>query len=107
MPSTATRPTTKSSKAIGKKKLIPLGERVLVKVEKAPTMTPGGLHLPDSMQKKNPSIGEIVELGTDITSPDLYVGAIIYFQPYAGFEVPDMENHLVLKVEDILIVEGN
>lgn len=87
------------------KVLRPLGERVLIQVEKAPTTTPSGLHLPDSMQKK-PHMGKIVALGEGVKDLTLGIGSVVYFQPFAGFDVPGMDDHVVMKTEDLLIVEA-
>ena len=90
------------------KTIKPLGNRVLIKRSKAPT-TKGGILLPDSAQEK-PKEGTVVAVGPGKTDENgiketmqLKVGDLVLFSSYAGTEVKnDDEEMLILSEDDIL-----
>ncbi len=95
-------------------KIKPLGDRVLVRIEKQEKTTKSGLVIPDTAQEK-PQIGTVVAVGTGRmlengqTLPiEVKVNDKVIFSKYAGTEVKiDEVEHLLLSVDDILaVVEG-
>ena len=90
-------------------KIVPLGERVVVKRAEAESTTSGGIVLPDSARDK-PQRGEVIAVGdghvkNDGTKVPLTVkeGDRVIFSPYGGeeIEVGD-EKLLLLRESDIL-----
>lgn len=90
------------------KKIKPLGNRVLVQRSKAQT-TKGGILLPDSAQEK-PKEGVVVAVGPGKIDEQgrqetmqLKVGDRVLFSSYAGTEVKDEnEEMLILSEDDVL-----
>ncbi|GAB4149123.1 MAG: co-chaperone GroES [Planctomycetaceae bacterium] len=99
----------KSSKKAKKTKLVPLGDRVVLKRASAEQTTSGGIVLPDSAQDK-PQRGEVVAVGEgyvrqDGTKTPLTVkeGDHVIFNSYGGEEVSlGDEEYLLLRESDIL-----
>ena len=90
-------------------KVVPLGERVVVKRAEAESTTAGGIVLPDSAQDK-PQRGEVIAVGdghvkNDGTKVPLTVkeGDRVIFAAWGGeeIEVGD-EKYLLLRESDIL-----
>ena len=95
-------------------KIKPLGDRVLVRIEKQEKKTKSGLVIPDTAQEK-PQIGTVVAVGTGRILEngqklplEVKVNDKVIFSKYAGTEVKiDDVDHLLLSIDDILaIVEG-
>jgi chaperonin GroES len=90
------------------KKILPLGDRVLVKREKA-QKTKGAILLPDTAQEK-PKEGTVVSVGPGKvndqgqTEPmNIKVGDRVLFSAYSGTEIKiNDEDELILSKEDIL-----
>ena len=90
-------------------KLVPLGDRVVVKREEAEETTSGGIVLPDTAKDK-PQRGEVVAVGDghvkdDGTKVPLTVkeGDKIIFSSYAGDEITiGDEEYLLMRESDIL-----
>lgn len=90
------------------KTIKPLGNRVLIKRSKAPT-TKGGILLPDSAQEK-PKEGIVVAVGPgkidDNGSKEvmqLKIGDRVLFSSYAGTEIKnDDDEMLILSEDDVL-----
>jgi chaperonin GroES len=94
-------------------KLVPLGDRVVLKRAEAETKTAGGIVLPDSAKDK-PQRGDVVAVGeghvkSNGTKTPLTVrpGDHVIFSSYAGdeFKVGE-ETYLLLRESDILAVYG-
>ena len=91
-------------------KIKPLGNRVLIQRSKAP-VSKGGILLPDSAQEK-PKEGVVVAVGPGkaddqgkIEPMSLKVGDKVLFSSYAGTEVKnENEELLILSEDDILAV---
>ena len=82
----------------------PLGERVLVKLEKSETKSAGGIIIPDTAQEKT-QIGAVVEVGDDKDAIKVKAGQKVMYDKYAGTQVKiGGEEHLILKMADILAV---
>lgn len=92
-------------------KVIPLGDKVVVKRVEAEETTAGGIVLPDSARNQ-PAEGRIVSVGNGITLPDgsraalqVNEGDRVLFSSYAGSDVIiDGDELLVMSESDILAV---
>ncbi len=93
-----------------KKKISPMGNRILVEREDAKT-TKGGIILPESAQKK-PRSGKVLAVGPGkaddngkLQKMDVNVGDKVLFSSYGGteYKVDDAE-YLILSEEDVLAV---
>ena len=99
----------KKDKASVDIKLVPLGDRVVVKRAEAEKKTQGGIVLPDSAKDK-PQKGEVVAIGDghvrdDGTKVPLTVreGDRVIFSSYAGDEIKVGDDEfLLLRESDIL-----
>lgn len=87
-------------------KLKPLADRVLVKNDKAETKTSSGIIIPEVAQEKTQTASVIaVGPGTDDVKITVNVGDRIMYDKYAGTQVKiDGEDHLILKMSDIIAV---
>ncbi|MGE3316028.1 MAG: co-chaperone GroES [Planctomycetaceae bacterium] len=92
-------------------KIVPLGDRVVLKRADAQTTTKGGIVLPDTARDK-PQKGEVVAVGSghvknDGTRVPLSVkeGDSVIFSPYGGDEITVGDDEfLLLRESDILAV---
>lgn len=97
------------AKVASKSKIVPLGDRVVVKRAEAEERTAGGIVLPDSARDK-PQRGKVVAIGDghvkkDGTKAPLTVkeGDDVIFTSYAGEEITvGDEEFLLLRESDIL-----
>jgi chaperonin GroES len=102
---------TKMAKAAAKKpeKLIPLGDRVVVKRAEAESKTVGGIVLPDTAKDK-PQRGEVLAVGEGHVRRDgkkvaltVKAGDRVLFSSYAGDEIKiGEETYLLMRESDIL-----
>jgi chaperonin GroES len=89
--------------------VVPLGERVLIKVSASEETTAGGILLPDTAKEK-PQVGEITAVGTgkrndDGTrqAPEVKVGDKVLYSKYAGTDIKLAgEEYVLLSEKDIL-----
>ena len=96
-------------KSGGGSRLIPLGDRVVLKRADADETTAGGIVLPDSAQDK-PQHGHVVAVGDGHVTSDgskiplsLKAGDKVIFSSYAGDEISlGDEDYLLLRESDIL-----
>jgi len=99
----------KASKANAQLKIVPLGDRVVLKRAEAESMTAGGIVLPDAAKDK-PQRGEIVAVGDghlnsngDRTPLTVKEGDRVIFSSYAGDEISLGDaDYLLLRESDIL-----
>jgi len=85
-------------------KVIPLTDRILVKLEKGETKSAGGIIIPDTAQEKT-QIGSVVEVGDDKEVIKVKAGQKVMYDKYAGTQVKiGGEEHLILKMADILAI---
>ena len=85
-------------------KVKPIGDRVVVKLEKSETKSAGGIIIPDTAQEKT-QIGMVVEVGDDKDVIKVKPGQKVMHDKYAGTQVKiGGEDHLILKMSDILAV---
>lgn len=91
------------NKRYRKMKIIPLGDRVLLKAKEAETKTAGGLFIPQTAQEKT-QIATVVAVGDD-ESIKVKVGQQVLHDKYAGTQIKDNgEEYLILGAGDILAV---
>ncbi len=92
-------------------KIVPLGDKIVVKRLDAEEETAGGIILPASAQEK-PQQGKVLSVGegrmTDSGSrakPQVTEGDRVLFTSYAGTEVEvDGKDFLIMREEDVLAV---
>lgn len=92
-------------------KIVPLGNRVVLKREEAGSTTAGGIVLPDSAKDK-PQKGTVISIGEGYVTRDgkrrpltLKVGDKVIFSSYAGDEISvGDEDYLLLRESDVLAV---
>jgi chaperonin GroES len=90
-------------------KLVPLGDRVVIKPSPKEEVSRGGIVLPDTVKEK-PVDGEIIAVGAGKLTDegkrlpmDVKVGDIVIYSKYAGTEFKDKDEELVIMREsDIL-----
>ena len=91
--------------------LRPLGDRVLVKPEKAEQKTASGLYISSGAQEK-PQRGEVIAVGAgklddkgERIPVDVKVGDVVIYGKYGGNEVNiDGEEYLLMRDSDIYAV---
>jgi chaperonin GroES len=87
-------------------KVRPLADRVMVKLEKNEAKTAAGIIIPDTAQEKTQQ-GIIVEVGPGTEKEKITVksGDKVMYDKYAGTQIKiDGEEHLILKMSDIIAV---
>jgi chaperonin GroES len=118
---TATRakPASKAAPARrGASKLIPLGDRIVVKQSKQEEVRASGLVIPDTAREK-PQMGEVIAVGPGRIDDsgkrvpiDVKTGDRVLYAKYSGQEVPrgvfgaDDDEYMILKENDILAKLG-
>lgn len=84
-------------------KIIPLGDRVLVKAKEVEEKTASGIFIPQTAQEKT-QIATVVAVGDDETIK-VKSGQEILHDKYAGTAIKDNgEDYLILNYADILAV---
>ena len=92
-------------------KVVPLGDKVVVKRLEADEKTPGGIVLPDSAKDK-PQQGRVLSVGDGKLLPDgtrsphqVKEGDRVLFSSWAGSEViVDGDELLIMGEEDVLAI---
>ncbi|MFN8558745.1 MAG: co-chaperone GroES [Dehalococcoidia bacterium] len=93
-----------------KTKIVPLGDRLVVKNIQQEEVLASGLVIPDTAKEK-PQQGEVIAVGPgrldedgDKRIPmDIEVGDIIVYAKYSGNEIKlDQEEYLILSEKDVL-----
>jgi chaperonin GroES len=85
-------------------KVKPLADRVLVKPVEGETVTKGGIYIPQTAQQKTTE-GVVVAVGDDKDVIKVKAKDRVMYDKYAGTEVKiGGEDHLIVKMEDILAV---
>jgi chaperonin GroES len=96
---------------MGKMKLRPLGDRIVVEPLEAEEKTKGGIILPDTAKEK-PQEGKVVAIGKGKIDEngkplpmEVKMGDKILYGKYAGTEITvEGKEYMILKEEDILAV---
>jgi chaperonin GroES len=109
-------PTATKSNARSKStsKVVPLGDRIVVKQSRQEEVRASGLVIPDTAREK-PQLGEVLAVGPGKLDDngkrlpiDVKVGDRVLYAKYSGQEIPrgvfgdDDEEYMVLKETDIL-----
>lgn len=92
-------------------KVVPLGDRVLVKQDGEPQKSAGGIYLPETA-KEAPQWGKVVRTGAgkvldngETRAPSVKVGDHVIFGKYSGTKVQVGEDELLfMREEDIMAV---
>ena len=87
-------------------KVKPLGDRVMVKLEKNEAKTAGGIIIPDTAQEKTQQ-GVVVEVGPGTEKEQITVkpGQKVMYDKYAGTQIKiDGVEHLIVKMADIIAI---
>ncbi len=87
-------------------KLVPLGDRVVLKQMVAEETTASGIVLPGQAQEK-PQMAEVIAVGpgTEDVKMELQEGDQVVYSKYAGTEVKiDGEEVIIIKQQDVLAV---
>lgn len=85
-------------------KLVPLGDRLVIKQVVAEETTKSGIVLPGQAKEK-PQEATVVAVGKDVKEESLKEGATVIYSKYAGNNVTvDEEEFIIVKEEDILAV---
>lgn len=106
--------TATPAKAAKAAKIVPLGDRILVKQIRQDEIRASGLVIPDTAREK-PQLGEVLAVGPGRLDEngkrlpmDVKIGDKVMYAKYTGQEVPrgvfgsDEDEYLVLKEPDIL-----
>ena len=91
-------------------KVRPLGDKILVKRARAQEKTDSGIYLPESA-KDTPKEGKVVSLGMGILNKDtgsympftVKKGDRVIFTSYAGTEIKDIGDDLLIMSEDDIL----
>lgn len=89
--------------------VVPLGDRVLIKVSASEEATAGGILLPDTAKEK-PQVGEITAVGPgkrnddgSRQTPEVKVGDKVLYSKYAGTDIKlGGDEYILLTEKDIL-----
>ncbi len=87
-------------------KLVPLGDRVVLKQLAAEETTKSGIVIP-GQEKEKPQQAEVIAVGpgTEDVKMEVAAGDQIIYSKYSGTEVKlDEEKYIIVKQEDILAV---
>lgn len=85
-------------------KIQPLGDRVLLKIEKEEEKTKSGLYIPETAQEKTQS-GTVVAVGDDKDVIKVKTGDKVMYDKYAGTNIKiDGVEHLIVKMDDIIAI---
>lgn len=91
-------------------KLVPLGDRVVLKQAEAEETTKSGIVLP-GQSKEKPQQAEVIAAGPGATKDgklipmNVEVGQTVIYSKYAGTEVElDEETYIIVKQDDILAI---
>ena len=92
-------------------KLVPLGDRVVIKPSPKEEVSRGGIVLPDTVKEK-PVEGEIIAVGAGKLTDegkrlpmDVKVGDVVIYSKYAGTEFKDKDEELVIMRESDLLAK--
>ncbi len=109
----APRPAAKTAS-----KLVPLGDRIVVKQSRQEEVRASGLVIPDTAREK-PQMGEVIAVGPGRIDDngkrvpiDVKTGDRVLYAKYSGQEVPrgvfgrDDDEYMILKENDILAKLG-
>lgn len=76
-----------------------VGKNILITPQKSPTMTPGGVQLPEGYNQSR--IAGVVSVGEQVKVVN--PGQLIVYKPQTGYQVES--NRIVIEEDDILLVK--
>jgi chaperonin GroES len=86
-------------------KVIPVGDRILVKPKEKETKTKGGLFIPDTAQDEKITEGIVVAVGDDKDAIKVKKNDHIIYDKYAGTTIKvEGDEMLIMKNDDVLAV---
>lgn len=89
-------------------KLVPLGDRVVLKQLAAEETTKSGIILAGNQDKEKPQQAEVIAVGpgTEDVKMEVSVGDKIIYSKYSGTEVKisEDEKYIIVRQEDILAI---
>ena len=93
-------------------KIIPLGERVLIKAKSKEEKTHSGIIIPDTVDKEKPEMGKVIAVGLgkisdsgDLIPMKVKPGDTVLFSKYGPDEVTiDDEDYLIINESSILAI---
>jgi len=86
--------------------LRPLGENVLIQVEKPEQKTEAGIYLPETAKEERSQFGKVVAVG-ESEKIKVKAGETVVFRLYGGEEIVVLEEkYLLTNYKDILAVMG-
>lgn len=89
-----------------KEKIKPLGDNLLIKLEKLNQKTKTGIYLPETASEEQPQEGKVIAVG-DSKEIKVKKGQKVIFKKYSGTEVKiESEEYVIVKNEDVLAVVG-
>ena len=83
----------------------PRGDRALVKRDQRPKQTAGGIHIPDvarADKKNKQQFGTVLAVGPKVEG--LAAGDRVVIPAFAGIEVQDDQEYILVRDEDIVAV---
>lgn len=90
--------------------LVPLSDKIIVKMDTADETSPGGIFLPD-VSKKRPKRGKVLSVGPGKRRDDgslapmsVHEGQRILFQEYVGHNTPLGDDVIIISDSDVLAV---
>lgn len=84
------------------KKLIPLGDRVVIKPYAVEATSASGIILPTE-GKEQPGMGTVIAVGPDVKA--IETGSVVLFSKYIPEEVElDKQKYFILKEESVLAI---
>jgi len=85
-------------------KIKPLGDRVLLMIQKEEEKTKSGLFIPETAQEKTQT-GVVKAIGDDTEAITVKVGDKVMYDKYAGTTIKvDGAEHLIVKMQDLIAV---
>jgi chaperonin GroES len=109
----AKAPAPKAAPKSRSSKVVPLGDRIVVKQSQQEEVRASGLVIPDTAKEK-PQLGEVIAVGPGRLDDngkrvkmDVGIGDRVLYAKYSGQDVPrgvfgDQEDYMILKETDIL-----
>ncbi len=89
-------------------KITPLGENVLIKMEKPEEVTASGIYIPETASEDKSQQGVVESVG-ESEKIRVKKGQTVIFKKYGGEEITiDKTDYVVVKTEDIIaVIENN
>lgn len=83
------------------KKIIPVEDRVLIKVLKPETVTASGIIIPDTVSKNRPTQGVIEDVGPEVKKRQ--IGEVVLFSQYGPEAVQMGDDYYYILEEKVIL----